>query len=202
MRERLLQSGRASSNVIALIGIGVLLLFALGTHSCLFRGFGVDMMGNPLFRGWSFSPYSLLGLGGLLQIGLAAWVGYDAHRRGMNGFLWGLLVLFTFIVGLIVYLLVGGAMSRGQASPFAADWAARVAPPDVPRQDTARATGGQTAAAEPAAGTADTCPHCDEPVQPDFKVCPFCAGALLCGGCDSPLEAGWKVCPRCARPVA
>jgi len=197
MRERLQQSGRANSNVIALIGIGVLLLFALGAHSCLFSGFGVDMMGNPLFRGWSFSPYSLLGLGGLLQIGLAAWVGYDAHRRGMNGFLWGLLVLFTFIVGLIVYLLVGGAMARGQAAPFAADWAARVSPPAAPVRDAG--VRAATAAPDPDAGS---CPHCDEPVQPDFKVCPFCTGALRCAGCDTPLDAGWKVCPRCARPVA
>ena len=52
------------------------------------------------------SFFGIFSFTGLLHIVLAVWVGVDANRRRMNGVLWGLLVFFTSVVGLIVYLIV------------------------------------------------------------------------------------------------
>ena len=41
-----------------------------------------------------------------LQIGLAIWVGTNAQKRGTNGLLWGIVVLFTGLLGLILYLIL------------------------------------------------------------------------------------------------
>jgi hypothetical protein len=48
-------------------------------------------------------PLSLMSL---INLALAVWVGIDAERRCTQGSLWGLLVFFTSIVALIVYLPV------------------------------------------------------------------------------------------------
>ncbi len=42
----------------------------------------------------------------------AAIVSYDAHRRGMNGLLWGLLIFLFSIIALPVYLLMRTPLPR------------------------------------------------------------------------------------------
>lgn len=120
-----------------------------------------------------------LGVGGLIQLVLAAWVAVDAHRRGMSGFLWGILVFFTFIIGLIVYLIV----TRAGPSPV----------PAFPVSPTA----------PPPAHSGTTCSQCQAPVQPEFRVCPFCGHSLRagCPKCGGPVASDWKVCPHCAGPL-
>jgi len=165
--------------VLALIGFA-LLLFPL--RGCL--------LSPPWFEGYGhrfgysvFGPfYSLLGIWGIIQVGLAIWVGIDANRKGSNGILWGLLVLFTSVVGLIVYLLVSPNLVRNGASVTAA------APP------------GSSAVPPPSPGKS-TCPSCRAQVEPSFKACPYCGTSLHCPQCDKPIEGGWRVCPYCTAPL-
>jgi hypothetical protein len=184
--------GRSGSGVVVLLAIGGLVILALGLRSCV-----IDLPGMPFVNSHSlmnnsqwFGRYSLFGIGGLIQVGLAIWVGMDAERRGMNGWLWGLLVLFTFIVGLIVYLIVGQTMlPRGGTTTFA-----RAEPP----------LGGASPKPPnpPASATAThRCHGCHSEIQPEYKLCPHCGHSLRCRECDEPLTAGWKLCPQCGTPI-
>ena len=102
------------------------------------------------------------GLWGLIQIGLAVWVGVDAHRRGLNGFLWGLLVFFTTVVGLIVYLLVGPSMAQ----------------PGVVRGRRSCPSCGRHVQSDfklcPYCSASLGCRQCGRDLQPDWKLCPQC----------------------------
>jgi len=189
------QRGRSGAGLIVLLALGALIVMALGMRSCVFALPGMAFMENHSFLAnfaW-FGPYSLFGLGGLIQICLAVWVGVDAERRGMNGWLWGLLVLFTFIVGLLVYLIVGQSMSpRPAGTTFA-----RAASPFVTTAPRA-ATAPTPPPAEHASGT---CPGCRADVLPDYKVCPHCGSSLRCRECNEPLRGGWKLCPQCGTQI-
>jgi hypothetical protein len=97
--------------LIALFGAAFLLL---PVHGCLSPWINL--------HGWDFGwphllwpPFFGFVGWGLIQLGLAVWVGIDANRRGSNGLLWGLLVFFAPIVGLVVYLLV--VPSLGERPP-------------------------------------------------------------------------------------
>lgn len=114
-----------------------------------------------------FAP---LGLMSLLNLALAVWVGIDAERRCNQGLLWGLLVFFTSIVGLIVYLLVGPVLERRGA---------------VDGRNEATCPSCR-AAVEP---SFKVCPYCGEkleracpgcalPVQGDWRLCPQCGSRL------------------------
>jgi len=180
------ERGTSRPNLVVILGLACLLLIALGLRGCWTDHMpGMNGLSSPLFGGWfQFSPWGLLSLGGLIQIGLAVWVGLDAQRRGMNGLLWGLLVFFTFIVGLLVYLIVTqwGPQSESAASPGAPV--------------------GFTAASGAAARTAKgRCPGCEAPLAPDFKLCPYCGTPLRCDSCGQPAQAGWKLCPHCGNSL-
>lgn len=47
------------------------------------------------------------------------------------------------------------------------------------------------------------CPHCDYEVEKDFVRCPSCLRKLKdpCGHCGKPLDPLWKVCPYCEAEV-
>ncbi|MCL5036512.1 MAG: Flp pilus assembly complex ATPase component TadA [Chloroflexi bacterium] len=54
------------------------------------------------------------------------------------------------------------------------------------------------------------CPSCNQPVNPQWRLCPYCAANLgqnmvqqgaVCSNCKSPLQPGWKICPSCESPV-
>ena len=139
---------------------------------------------------WSWNPfgmfYGMLGVTALIQLILAVWVGVDAHRNGANGFLWGVLVFFTPVIGLIVYLLMAHTVARRQGGPDPPPGAQTAAAPARPASPAAR----------------ETCPSCRGEIEPDYKVCPVCGASLRCSSCDKPIRSGWKVCPYCAVPIA
>lgn len=179
-------SGRTSADIV--LGIVVVFLASLfvllilrGLHLGGMMPWGFSFGGLfPHGAGHSILPFyvwTFAGLGWLLNLILAVWVTLDANRRGMSGVLWGVLVFFTCVVGLIVYLIVAGMAARNGsgASP-------------APAADSG-----------PAAPSA-SCPGCREPIETGFRVCPYCGQALVarCPGCDRSVEAGWKVCPHCA----
>lgn len=98
----------------------------------------------------------------IIPISLGVYVYRDAERRGMNGLLWALVVIFVpSLVGLIIYLLV-----RGNYSDL------RCPRCDAPLKDSYTVC--------PKCGTKlrPTCPNCSLPVEPDWKVCPKCAQPL------------------------
>jgi len=166
-------SNSRTAVVLGLIGIALILLMFKG---CLITAPWLGLNSHAWNGGVLLPMASLLGLWGVIQIGLAIWVGLDAGRRGSNGFLWGLLVLFTPIIGLLVYLILApGLVGNGthRAGVHVA------APAPVQRE----------------------CPECAARIEVGFKVCPFCGVALGCGQCGQPLQSGWRHCPQCGAEV-
>ena len=109
--------------------------------------------------------------GKVIQIVLSFWVGFDAQKRGMHGLLWGLLVFFTGIVGLIVYLIVAPGLTQ------------------------------RSGGAQPPGAAAARCGKCNAAVQPEFKACPYCGAPVRCPHCNQAVQAGWKVCPYCTKQL-
>ena len=169
------------ATLIALIGLAMLVLPLL----IVLPGLGLLRVspGDTFFNVHGtgsmlrvFPLLALLGFWSLVQIGLAIWVAVDANRRGSNGLLWGLLVLVTPIVGLLVYLIMAPSLSKRNGI------VAR--PPGSAPKVSVR-----------------SCPECGAGVEGDFKVCPYCGAAQTCAECDKPIRAGWKVCPYCAAAI-
>jgi len=166
------QPGPGVGRVIFFFLLGLILL-AAASQACLIPGLRLGWGGLD-FQRWPFFPvFGLMSLWGVIQVALAVWVGVDASRRGLSGVLWGLLVLFTGIIGLIVYLLVGPGMASRETAV-----AAPVVTPAVP-------------------GSVRRCPGCEAALAAEFKACPYCGRSVRCKQCERPIEAGWKVCPFC-----
>ena len=88
--------GRTETGIIVLIVFLGVLAFVWATAAF---GFGFRGFSHWLWGGHDFRPFlPVFSLGTLISLALAVWVGFDANRRGMSGFLWGLLVFFTSIV--------------------------------------------------------------------------------------------------------
>jgi len=174
------EQGRLNSGFAIVLGCAAVVLVLLGMKGCWGGPFLGGWLGHdsvPFFR--MFAPISIWGL---ISACLAVWVGVDANKRGLNGILWGLLVFFTGIVGLIVYLLVGPAMqyrNGGSAAP------GQPADPTHPPQPVAK-----------------RCPKCEGEINDEYKACPFCATALQCGHCGKPTQGDWKVCAYCTAPLS
>ena len=166
--------------VILIVAIGFAFLFA-ASGSMLGFIRSAPFGGLIHFRPFAFHPVLPLGLMSVIQIVLAIWVGVDANRKGQNGILWGLLVLCTSLIGLIVYLLISPMIASRSLSP-------------------ARSTFPTTGSAQ-ALGAA--CPSCHAEGLADFRVCPR-GGATLarCGKCDKSIRPDWKVCPYCGTAIA
>ena len=92
----------------------------------------------------------------------------------MNGFLWGLLVFFTCVVGVVVYLLVVGGETPGHGAGRG-----------TPGADSGRPCGSR----------------CGAGLEAGFLVCPYGGHSLgpRCPECGERLAADWNVCPVCAR---
>lgn len=174
-----------TGTILLLCILGILAIWVLRGcgHGPFFAWWDWDL-GDLFFPSWGFR---FLGFGLLIQIVLAVWVGVDAGKRGMSGWLWGLLVFFTGIVGLLVYAIVCTAGTSGARNGVAAPPAPP--PPDIPAPSAATAPGLVTL----------HCLSCDGTIQPEFKVCPYCGARVVqdCPSCGTRTEPGWKVCPQC-----
>jgi hypothetical protein len=171
------EQGRLNPGFAIVLGCAAVVLVILGMSGCWSGPFLGGWLGHgsvPFFR--LFAPISIWGL---ISAGLAVWVGIDANKRGLNGVLWGLLVFFTGIVGLIVYLLVGPAMQHRDG--------------DAPGP----AIGDPVQPEQPAPSAGNRCPRCAGEINDDYKACPLCGTALKCGHCGEPTRGDWKVCPYC-----
>lgn len=118
------------------------------------------------------SRSSLIFVPAILMLGLwtvvVIWVYVDAEKMAMSGLLWGILVMFGSIIGLVIYLMVrSGTFARitGAVQQPCAKCGKLV-------NDDFKAC--------PYCGTAlkDICPSCKKPVAADWKVCPYCQAQL------------------------
>jgi len=171
-----------TGTIVLLAVLGILAFWVLRGcgHGPFYGGWWDWDLGDLFFPSWGFR---FLGFGLLIQIVLAVWVGLDAGKRKMSGILWGLLVFFTGIVGLLVYAIVCTAGTSGAKNGAAGALPPPSATPPPP---------GETEAPH--------CRLCRSPVRAEFKVCPYCGTPLRrnCPGCGIEVEPAWKVCPQCS----
>jgi RNA polymerase subunit RPABC4/transcription elongation factor Spt4 len=158
---------RSEARVIVLVALLGAAFLLLPVHGCLSPWIGLSSF--DFGRSHLFWPpfFGFVGWG-LIQLGLAVWVGIDANRRGSNGLLWGLLVFFAPIVGLVVYLILAPTLGEprgGQAGV---------------RCPTCRAAMDASFKLCPYCGESQRCGHCSQPLQAGWKVCPQC-GTRIAG---------------------
>src|SRR5437016_1153702 len=109
------------------------------------------------------------------------WTYADARRRMEDPMLIGCATaasLFPF-VGVVVYMIVR--------------------PPEYLDDVRERELEMQAAEARLAEVGYHLCPHCDYEVEKDFLRCPNCMRKLKdpCKTCGRPLDPAWKICPFC-----
>jgi hypothetical protein len=121
----------------------------------------------------------------VVWLALVYWTYADARRRLEDPMLIGCATaaaLFPF-VGTFVYMIVR--------------------PPEYLEDVRERELEMQAAEARLAQFGFHLCPHCDFEVEKDFLRCPSCLRKLKdpCGQCGKPLDPLWKVCPYCEAEV-
>jgi len=121
----------------------------------------------------------------VIWLALVYWTYADARRRIADPLLIGCATaasLFPF-VGTVVYMIVR--------------------PPEYLDDVRERELEMQAAEARLAELGYHLCPHCDFEVEKDFLRCPNCMRKLKdpCMSCGKPLDPTWKVCPFCEAEI-
>jgi Double zinc ribbon len=121
----------------------------------------------------------------VIWFALIYWTYADARRRIADPLLIGCATLASVFpyVGTIVYMIVR--------------------PPEYLDDVRERELEMQTAEARLAELGYHLCPHCDYEVEKDFLRCPNCMRKLKdpCHACGRPLDPTWKVCPFCEAEI-
>ena len=109
-----------------------------------------------------------------------AWVVRDAHLRGTNWVVWGVVSIIP-IVGLVAYCLLRPSLMQ------------------IDRDEQEL----EIAYKQRALQKYGNCAVCGCPVEDDFIVCPSCHDPLKnqCARCGKPLDPTWSMCPYCATPA-
>jgi hypothetical protein len=121
----------------------------------------------------------------VIWLALVYWTYADARRRIADPMLIGCATaasLFPF-VGTVVYMIVR--------------------PPEFLEDVHERELEIQAAEARLSQIGMHICPHCDYEVEKDFLRCPNCLRKLKdpCANCTRPIDPSWKVCPYCEAEV-
>jgi RNA polymerase subunit RPABC4/transcription elongation factor Spt4 len=145
-----------------------------------FNGFHVRHFDSGDYWAWPWIGLGIFFALALLVIWVFVliWVYRDAEKRGMNGAVWVLVVLFVHLIGLLIYFIV--------------------------RSDHPVKTGPAAAAPTPAAPpAAQVCPKCGKPIDKNYAYCPSCGEALkrVCPKCGREVQPGWKACPNCGQKL-
>jgi Double zinc ribbon len=121
----------------------------------------------------------------VIWLALVYWTFADARRRIADPMLVGCATIASFFpyVGTIVYMIVR--------------------PPEFLDDVRERELEMQAAEARLAELGYHLCPHCDQEVEKDFLRCPNCMRKLKdpCPTCGRPLDPTWKVCPYCEAEI-
>ncbi|HEY1568008.1 MAG TPA: zinc ribbon domain-containing protein [Solirubrobacteraceae bacterium] len=121
----------------------------------------------------------------VIWLALIYWTYADARRRIADPLLVGCATLASGFpyVGTIVYMIVR--------------------PPEYLDDVRERELEMQAAEARLAELGYHLCPHCDYEVEKDFLRCPNCMRKLKdpCHACGRPLDPMWKVCPFCEAEI-
>jgi hypothetical protein len=121
----------------------------------------------------------------VIWLALVYWTYADARRRIADPLLVGCATLASVFpyVGTIVYMIVR--------------------PPEYLDDVRERELEMQAAEARLAELGYHLCPHCDYEVEKDFLRCPNCMRKLKdpCHACGRPLDPTWKVCPFCEAEI-
>jgi hypothetical protein len=121
----------------------------------------------------------------VIWLALIFWTWADARRRIADPMLVGCATVASIFpyVGTIVYMIVR--------------------PPEYLDDVRERELEMQAAEARLAELGYHLCPHCDYEVEKDFLRCPHCMRKLKdpCPSCGKPLDPAWKVCPYCEAEI-
>ncbi len=122
----------------------------------------------------------------VIWLALLYWTYADGRRRIADPLLVGVATATSFVfpfIGTIVYMIVR--------------------PPEYLSDVRERELEMQAAEARLAELGYHLCPHCDFEVEKDFLRCPNCMRKLKdpCHNCGKPLEPKWRVCPYCEADV-
>ena len=121
----------------------------------------------------------------VIWIALIYWTYSDARRRIGDPLVIGCATATAFFpfVGTIVYMIIR--------------------PPEFLDDVRERELEMQAAEARLAELGYHLCPHCDYEVERDFLRCPNCMRKLKdpCQNCGKPLDPNWKVCPYCEAEI-
>jgi hypothetical protein len=122
----------------------------------------------------------------VIWLALVYWTFADARRRIADPLLVGCATVASLFpyVGTLVYMIVR--------------------PPEYLDDVRERELEIQGAEARLAELGYRVCPHCDHEVEKDFLRCPNCLRKLKdpCPVCGKPLDPMWKICPFCEADVA
>jgi hypothetical protein len=122
----------------------------------------------------------------VIWLALVYWTYADARRRISDPMLIGCATVAAFFpyVGTIIYMIVR--------------------PPEYLDDVRERELEMQAAEARLAQLDYQLCPHCDYEVEKDFLRCPSCMRKLKdpCIACGRPLDPSWKICPFCEAEVS
>ena len=115
---------------------------------------------------------------------LVVWTFRDIQKRTRDvlvQILATILVLLFNVPGLMLYLILR--------------------PPETLSEMYARNLGEETLLRE--LSQRDVCPHCQNKVESDFRVCPICRTPLKesCPSCHKLTQLNWQACPFCAHSL-
>ena len=134
---------------------------------------------NPVVQ---FAARGTLLYVGMLYLATVFWTIRDAQQRTENRimpYLAGFLVVFTWFLGVIIYLIVRPRETLGEAYE--------------------RQLAEESLLAE--AEQRLVCPTCRERVQEDYILCPTCRTRLKrqCPSCGKLIRPEWNICPYCTK---
>lgn len=109
------------------------------------------------------------------------WVIRDAHRRGENWVIWGIVALIPAL-GAIAYCLMRNPLLKIDRDEQELEIA-------VKQRELMKY---------------GECGNCGYPVDADFILCPNCHVRLknMCPTCHKALDPAWSICPYCATQVS
>jgi len=114
-------------------------------------------------------------VGFLFAVVISIFIYGDAKRyKGTNAGLWAIVGFFLSFIGLILWLIVRGSKEKKDKGVT-----------DIRQSEKVTQI--------------NTCPSCNNKIEVDWEVCPFCGAELkiMCPTCGKRIEREWKTCPYC-----